>query len=61
MPTTTDRSAETARLAVCGAAVTLIKTLDAHAPAPELGYRIERLRSRVLDYLAAVRPGDDTP
>lgn len=55
-----DNDLEAARLALCGSAVALIKTLDGRADAAELGYRLERLRSRVLDYLAAVRPGEQS-
>jgi hypothetical protein len=52
---TSPRQVDRVRMALCGAAIVFVRTLDAGSPDPgELGYRIERLRSMAANYLAAL-------
>lgn len=60
-PRTTEAQRELSQLAVAGAAVRFIRALDAHNPEPgELGVGIERLRSAVATYQAALGIEDDS-
>jgi hypothetical protein len=48
------RPVDHVRLSLCDAAVDLARAINTHVGADELGYRIEKLRSAVANYQAAL-------
>jgi hypothetical protein len=54
------RQIDDVRMALCGAAVVFVRTLDASSPDPgELGLHIERLRSAAANYLGAFQAREE--